>query len=145
MDIERYIKGIVEPTIRDFEANRASVRHAFLACLVTFHCVDYLENGETSKQLRQQFRKASKDFALVDRIAHAFKHASTGHESSKDNRPLKAEQVISRPPAVAGKMLVGVSRVGDAKGGVTLQGDVQTDVMDAVKGALKCVRKHMAR
>jgi hypothetical protein len=29
-DLIRYLKGIVEPTIKDFEQNPTSVRHAFL-------------------------------------------------------------------------------------------------------------------
>jgi len=41
-DLERYLGEVVEPTIKDLEANRTSVRHAFLACVVTFHAVDDL-------------------------------------------------------------------------------------------------------
>jgi hypothetical protein len=41
-DLIRYLKDIVEPTIKDFEKNPSSVRHAFLACVATFHAVDYL-------------------------------------------------------------------------------------------------------
>jgi hypothetical protein len=41
-DLERYLGEVVEPTINELKANRASVRHAFLACVVTFHAVDYL-------------------------------------------------------------------------------------------------------
>jgi hypothetical protein len=40
-DLERYLKDIVEPTIKDFKDNPASVRHAFLACVATFHAIDY--------------------------------------------------------------------------------------------------------
>src|SRR5712691_4497483 len=41
-DLRQYLNDFVEPTIADFENNPASVRHAFLACVVTFHSADYL-------------------------------------------------------------------------------------------------------
>jgi hypothetical protein len=67
---------IVEPTISDFEANPTSVRHAFLACVVTFHSIDYVPKKSANR--RKLFRKESPEFATVDRIAHAFKHVETG-------------------------------------------------------------------
>ncbi len=44
-DLERYLKTVVDPTIDDFKKNPASVRHAFLACVATFHAIDYLAYG----------------------------------------------------------------------------------------------------
>src|SRR5262245_40695491 len=40
-DFAYYLENFVEPTIAEFQAKPTSVRHAFLACLVTFHAVDY--------------------------------------------------------------------------------------------------------
>ena len=68
MEIERYFEQIVDPTIADLEANPTSVRHAFLAAVVVFHAIDYLD----ANSYRKQFREDNADFALVDRIAHAF-------------------------------------------------------------------------
>ncbi len=47
MDIDRYFEQIVDPTIKDFEANPTSVRHAFLAAVAVFHTIDYA--GLTSR------------------------------------------------------------------------------------------------
>ena len=42
-DLEWYLGEIVDPTLKDFEDNPSSRRHAFLACVVAFcHAVDYL-------------------------------------------------------------------------------------------------------
>src|SRR5450631_1504293 len=99
MDANRYMTGIVEPTIRDFEVNPTSVRHAFLACVVTFHSIDYLTHPKPQASRRKLFREKSPEFAMVDRIAHAFKHVQTGHHQSVYCQPLKSEDVIKRPPA----------------------------------------------
>jgi hypothetical protein len=40
-DLESYLDAIAEPTIKDFEDNPTSVRHAFLACVEVFHGIDY--------------------------------------------------------------------------------------------------------
>jgi len=39
------------------------------------------------------------DFALVDRIAHAYKHVQTGNPADPNLQPLSAEGVVTRPPA----------------------------------------------
>jgi hypothetical protein len=48
MDAQEYITKIVEPTIKDFEENPVSVRHAFLACVVVFHSIDYLGGSKST-------------------------------------------------------------------------------------------------
>jgi hypothetical protein len=122
MDANRYMTEIVEPTISDFEANPTSVRHAFLACVVTFHSIDYLPNKSAN---HQSFRKESPEFTTVDRIAHAFKHVKTGHVQSII-KPLKAGDVIERPPAKWGEGVWGLSRWNDAIGGVTVKNEMTT-------------------
>jgi hypothetical protein len=78
MEIERYFEQIVDPTIADFEANPTSVRHAFLAAVVVFHAIDYLpRETASSSSLRNRFRNECADFAIVDRIAHAFNERPT--------------------------------------------------------------------
>lgn len=73
-----YLDEIVEPAIKDLENSPTSARHAFLACVVTVHTVDDIGRsvGETTPHLRQILRKESEDFALVDAVAHGFKHVS---------------------------------------------------------------------
>jgi hypothetical protein len=121
MDANRYMTEIVEPTISDFEANPTSVRHAFLACVVTFHSIDYLTYPKKSGSRRKSFRKNSPEFATVDRIAHAFKHVHGGDDREAHFQPLKAADVIERPPASWGKAVSGLTRWGDAIGGVTIK------------------------
>jgi hypothetical protein len=75
---ESYMREIVDPTIADFRDHPASRRHAFLACVVTFHCIDYITHPKKPQNLRHQFRKESLDFATVDRVAHACKACEIG-------------------------------------------------------------------
>jgi len=37
-----YLNEIVDPTIKDFEEHPTSVRQDFLACVATYHTIDYL-------------------------------------------------------------------------------------------------------
>jgi hypothetical protein len=65
-----FLDDIVDPTIIDFEKHPASRRHAFLACVAAFHCVDYLNLRAGHKNnLRNQFRKENADFAVIERVA----------------------------------------------------------------------------
>jgi hypothetical protein len=140
MDANRYVTEIVEPTISDFEANPTSVRHAFLACVVTFHSIDYLTYPKRSASRLKLFREKSPEFAMLDRIAHAFKHVETGHPQSAHIQPLKAGDVIERPPAKWGIAVWGLSRWGDADGGVTIKNEHDRDLLEIVKGAAEFVR-----
>lgn len=136
MEIERYFEQIVDPTIADFEANPTSVRHAFLAAVAVFHAIDYLNAGSH----RKKFRESNADFALVDRIAHAFKHVETGHVGNPHNQPLSAEGVIARPPAFYDVAVWDLSSWDDPVGGVTIDGDRAQDVLCAVKSAAEFLR-----
>ena len=82
---------------RYFDANPTSVRHAFLACVATFHGVrDYLAHPKKPRLLRQRFREKSPAFALIDHVAHAFKHVTAGSRVAPE---LTAEEVIPGHPA----------------------------------------------
>jgi hypothetical protein len=70
--------------------------------------------------------KKSPEFAMVDRIAHAFKHVQSEPDKSAHLQPLKAGDVIERPPAKWGKAVWGLSRWGDAIGGVTIGMNMST-------------------
>jgi hypothetical protein len=141
VDGPAYLEQIVDPTIAEFDKNPYSRRHAFLACLVTFHTIDYIEPREPQKRsAREAFRKESDAFAVIDRVAHAFKHVKTGHSKSEYNRPLRVEHVYSRPPAITGVMRTGISRLGDTTGGVALWGENSTDLLPIVKQASKFLR-----
>jgi hypothetical protein len=108
-EVERFLAEIVDPTIRDFESNPASVRHAFLACLTTFHALDRFEG---KRNLRKSFRDELPEFAVVDRVAHAFKHVGTGNHKDENNQPLSDQDLIERSPARCGQARCGLSRLG---------------------------------
>ena len=137
-DLVRYLDEIAEPTISDFEKNPASVRHAFIACVVVFHSIDYLAYPRKSRPLRQLFRRQSTDFALVDHVAHAFKHVASGNPN---NKRLVSSDVISRPPAVWGSATWDLSQWDDPAGGVTLNSDRTVDLLGALKRAVDFLRK----
>ena len=71
-ELREYLEAFVEPAVADFEKKLASVRHAFMACVVTFHSVDYLAHPRKLARLRQLWNGQSKAFAIVDNVAHAF-------------------------------------------------------------------------
>ena len=141
-DLERYLDEIVEPTIEDLRQNPTSVRHAFLACVVVFHSIDYLTFPKSSRGVRQKFRIQSREFAVVEHVAHAFKHVAAG----KPARPhLTASEVIRRPPAFWGVMEWGLSRWGDPTGGVTLDRARDVDLLETVTRATEFFRKQTNR
>ena len=94
-DLVRYLDEIVEPTINELQENPTSVRHAFLACVAVFHTIDYLAfpDKKAPRALRQKFGRKSPEFAMVDNVAHAFKHVVAGNP--KEPR-LIVKEVISR-------------------------------------------------
>ena len=79
-------------------------------------------------------------FATVDRVAHALKHVESGDNRNADSQPLKAGDVIERPPAIWGKAVWALSRWGDATGGVTIKNEHERDLLEIVKGAAEFVR-----
>jgi hypothetical protein len=142
MHINEYLENFVEPTIRDFEENPKSKRHAFLACVATFHCVDYFE-PKNPKVYRNKFRRASTAFATIDRVAHAFKHQSVGRIEIPASEPLKAEDICVRPPAIWGEAVWGLSRWDDAVGGVTIKKNHEVDLLKEIKEALSFIRSKL--
>jgi hypothetical protein len=138
MDAADYFAEIVEPTIVDFEQHRASRRHTFLACVTLFHCIDYLarEDAFPNRQnLRNQLRRESKDFATIERVAHAFKHVD-----SDGIAKLAVTDIYTRPPARAGVMQAGLSRSGDLHGGVQILKEDGPDLIYVVKQAAEFLR-----
>ena len=145
MDAIEYLNTIVEPTIEELAREPADKRRAFLACVVTYHTVDYLASQEKKSKgnLANCFAKENPDFALVDRVAHAFKHVRSGDKDSKIKPPLEGASVISRPPARAGAMVCGLSRLGDTTGGVMVWGENGPDLLRAVRRAATFLRDRL--
>jgi hypothetical protein len=138
-DVIRYLDGIVEPTIEEFKNNPTSVRHAFLACVTVFHTIDYMAYPRKSRGLRQKLGNKSPEFALVDKVAHAFKHVVAGNPKGPDR--LEATDVISPPPAILGEMILDLSFLDDFVGGVTLRNDGTVELLDVLTRATAFLRK----
>ena len=143
-DLKRYLNEIVEPTVDDFRKHPSSVRIGFLACVAIDHSVDYLafpadrsrwdgrQHRAQRQRLRKQFGEENEQFRLASEVANAFKHVKT---TSK--RGLEASEVYERPPAVAGRMMAGVSMLGDMTGAVVVD---DRDLLQVVTEALSFVR-----
>jgi hypothetical protein len=143
-DLERYLSEIVEPTVEDFQRQPSSVRVGFLACVAIDHSVDYLafpadrakwdgkEHRSRRAELRRQFCEENKHFHLASEAANAFKHVKT-----ITKRSLEASQVYERPPAMAGRMMAGLSMLGDTTGAVVVDGN---DLLEVVTEALRFLR-----
>ena len=143
-DLERYLNEIVGPTVDDFRSKPSSVRIGFLTCVAIDHSVDYLafpgdrlrwdgkEHRDKRVELRKQFREESEHFRLASEAANAFKHVKT---TSK--RGLEASEVYERPPAMAGRMMMGLSMLGDMTGAVVVDGH---NLLNVVTEALRFLR-----
>jgi len=135
-DLRGYLEKIVEPTVKDFADHPTSVRHAFLACVATYHAVDYMEHPRKARTLRQKWGRQSEAFGRVDEVAQAFKHVI-----SRCRRPnLSARAVISRPPAFVGVAQCGISIPGDKAGAVTFQEDRTVNLLGTVHEAVAFLR-----
>jgi hypothetical protein len=76
-NLKRYIEIIVEPTFEDFKRNAGSVRHAYLACLVTYHAIDRVTFPTKPGNLLDEWRAASLEFMLVEQVALHLKHVKS--------------------------------------------------------------------
>lgn len=52
MDAQDYIESMVVPTLNDYSENVTSVRHGFLACVVTYHALDHFAPPNKRRNLR---------------------------------------------------------------------------------------------
>src|ERR1700745_3548435 len=75
--LNRSIAFIVEPTFDDFKRNPGSVRHAYLACLVTYHAIDRVTYPTPPGNLLKQWREESIEFMLVEQVALHLKHVKS--------------------------------------------------------------------
>ena len=131
-DLVRYLDEIVLPTVADFEANPTSRRHAFLACVAVFHSIDYLAYPGKSRSMRQNFRRQSPDFLIVDDVAHAFKHVAS-HGRPKER--LRAHDVINQGGSFSSAFSLDfdVSRV-------TIAGRPEVNLLTTVKRTVEFLR-----
>ena len=78
--LREYLDTVVEPTFEDFNGNPRSMRHAYLACVATYHAIDHVAYPKNPGNLRKTWRKKSREFTMVDMFAHHFKHVISDDE-----------------------------------------------------------------
>jgi hypothetical protein len=83
-NLARYIELFVDPTFEDLKRNRNSARHTFLACVVIYHAVERVPDYHA---VRDQWRKDSPDFLMVEMVAHHFKHVRSSMERKMEKCP----------------------------------------------------------
>jgi hypothetical protein len=136
----KYVDEIVIPTVREFRDNPRSRRHAYLACIVTFHVKDHLKNAGEKRIEKTMRAGGSKSFDLVRSICNGTKHGTT---NTSHPIPFQAGTDYDRPPGRAGEMEAGLSELGDPIGGRQI-GSVadQLDMYRACKDALTNFQKN---
>lgn len=103
-DAQQYYGEIVAPVLREFQENAKSRRHVFIACMTLFHTLDYLaaRGGKPSqgecRKLRNAYRKEDAAWAIVDQVAHAFKHVQSGGEGTATGRERVSAGLIQIRP-----------------------------------------------
>ena len=75
-DLAEYMELIVEPTWEEYNRNSASVRHAYLACLVIYHAVDRAAYPKEPDPMAKRWAQESLPFMLVAEVALHFKHGT---------------------------------------------------------------------
>ncbi len=143
MDAKQYMDEIVDPTIADFVANPTSRRHAFLACVVTFHTVDYLIRPKSPASRRKSFADLSPEYRVVDRVTHAFKHVESRDNGDRKVPVFRSDDVINRPSGILDEMILDLSRLDDPIGGVTITSDDDSDLLQTVQQAAEFLRRQL--
>jgi len=132
-DLERYLEDMVEPSVSDFESNPSSRRHAsspassLLMLLTMLNTRGVQASEETGSENRRRI-----DFDLVDQVAHAFKHVRSSLEQSK---------VIARLPFFWDGAVWDDDTKWIDKPVVTLDGDVEVDLLVSVKKSVALLRE----
>jgi len=145
MTANEFAVEIVVPTVRDFRDNRRSRRHAYLACVVAYQLKDYLNQEGVDVDAAMKTFGRSNSFEAVRAVCTGAKHKIFNGDRYPDNIPFTAGEDYDRPPALAGEMVCGLSRVGDAHGGREIAWHLGgLDIYSSVKAALKNYQFHFA-
>ena len=85
--LTQYLKTMVDPTVNEFVRNPLSPRHAYIACVVTYHAIDrvtYLKGNDD--KIKTEWRKLSPAFAMVEVMTLDLKHVKSKHHRPVPNR-----------------------------------------------------------
>jgi hypothetical protein len=131
-----YVNEVVLPTMREARDDRRSRRLAYLACISVFHLKDHLvKAGEQG--IENAIRSSAGDaFDVCRAVCNGVKHGETNPNRHRIN--FSAGTDWHRPPAKAGVMRCGVSRLGDRIGGREIEAmGVRFDLYNAAKRTLR--------
>jgi hypothetical protein len=104
-----YVNEIVVPTVREFRDDRRSRRHAYLACIVTFHVRDHLKKAGEQHPDKLMEAACKDEWKVVRAVCNGTKHVTS--------EPFRVGQDWDVPQAMLGVFQLGVSYIGDAVGG----------------------------
>jgi hypothetical protein len=129
-----YVNEIVLPTMVELKENPRSRRLAYMACMAVFHTKDHLKKA-SERSIEQRMRTATgAHFDVVRAICNGTKHVQT---DASHPIPFRAGDDFDRPPARAGEMVLGLSKLGDPVGGREIgRGPNRQDIYQACKSTL---------
>ncbi|CAH0338935.1 hypothetical protein RHI9324_00570 [Rhizobium sp. CECT 9324] len=136
-----YLEEILLPTLEDYEEDFRSRRKGYLACIVMCHLSDYLEKAGASKVQDAMRSQCTAAWNVVHAVAIGAKHL----DNLKNPNPIKfkAGSDVFRPPARAGVMVCGWSRVGDLDGGMEIRAGSDNLMAEVLPSLRTVLRQYM--
>lgn len=149
-DATWFLQDILVPVLTEFRDEPRSMRRALLACISMFHFLDYLEAEQEGGLLHFRAQMIPsvgaylqgryKQFEVLAAVANAAKHK---YRSRGEKPFFFIGWTYERPPARAGVMQCGVSRVGDKIGGVEVEYDGDKyDIAFLLRECLRLLRQY---
>lgn len=134
MTPKQYMAEMVLPTLEEYVAETSSRRRAYLACIVTYHMVDYLKAAGIKDPEADMRANCEAAWRLVKGVANGSKHQQSTKQ--RNQMPFLAGSDQYRPPAVVGELECGFSELGDHEGSIM----VPTDDDFLWEEVLRCLR-----
>jgi len=124
IDREFYL-NVVEPNITDFLNQRNDQRKLYNSCITLYHLIQDYQTIKTSSGLLKSLPKDKSfedQFKAIRSVCNGVKHFEykTANKLKEAKAIFHAGDEIVSPPAMAGVMQCGVSRLGDTQGSFIL-------------------------
>lgn len=130
-----YVNEIVVPTVIEFKSQRRSRRHAYLACIATFHVKDHLDRSGVTDIVSLVRATEPHAYDLIRAVCTGTKHVDT--DPRRHRIQFRAGDDMDRPPAIWGEFAFGVSRWDDEHGGREVAaGTARLDIYECVQAVL---------
>lgn len=110
----QFYETIVLPTVEELNQSPSSRRRAYLACIVVSALKDYIQH-DLGHRIDEELKHHAYDaYNVVLSVSNGAKHRTVDR-----NRKMEFDSGddFYRPPAFLGKFAVGISFLGDQKGG----------------------------